>query len=120
MWPSIRRSDAGTGGWNGWAGTLNIQPPDEYASWQGRLYSLIDQRMRVFLYDDVKTEIRLEEIAWGGVGRDGIPDLINPQGLSPEEAAYLSPDDRVFGVSINGEHHAIRCAFLTPMRWPTM
>ena len=26
--------------------------------------------------------------------------------LTPDEAAYLQPSDRVFGVSINGEHRA--------------
>ena len=37
---------------------------------------------------------------------DGIPDLQNPSTLAPHEADYLSLDDRVFGVSINGEHRA--------------
>ena len=104
--------------WDWWVEWLGrhpeIQPPDGYTGWKGRLYSLIDQRMRAFLYDGVKTEIRLEEIAWGGVARDGIPDLINPPGLSPEEDDYLSPDDRVFGASINGEHRAYPLRILNP------
>jgi hypothetical protein len=90
------------------------QPPDGHAGWKGRLYSLIDPRIGAFLYDGVKTEIRLEEIAWGGLARDGIPYLINPPVLSPEEADYLSPDDRVFGVSINGEHRAYPLRILNP------
>ena len=102
-------------GWIEWLGWHpEIQPPDGYAGWKGRLYSLIDQRRRAFLYEGVKTEIRLEEIAWGGVARDGIPDLINPPGLSPEEDDYLSPDDRLFGVSINGEHRAYPLCILNP------
>ena len=104
--------------WDWWVEWLGrhpeIQPPDGYTGWKGRLYSLIDQRMRAFLYDGVKTEIRLEEIAWGGVARDGMPDLINPPGLSPEEDDYLSPDDRVFGASINGEHRAYPLRILNP------
>ena len=43
---------------------------------------------------------------WGGVRKDGIPDLTNPRLLTPEQAIYLRPSDRVFGVSINGEHRA--------------
>jgi hypothetical protein len=91
-----------------------IKPPQGYAGWKGRFYSFIDPRMGAFLYDGVKTEIRLGEIAWGGVARDGIPDLTNPPVLSPEEAGYLSPDHRVFGVSIDGEHRAYPLRILNP------
>jgi hypothetical protein len=101
--------------WVEWVGRHpEIQPPDGYAGWKGRFYSLIDPRMGAFLYDGVKTEIRLEEIAWGGVVRDGIPDLRNPPVLSAGEADYLNPDDRVFGVSINGEHRAYPLRILNP------
>ena len=54
----------------------------------------------------VKTRIRLEEAVWGGVPKDGIPDLINPPSVTPQDAWYMNPTDRVFGVSINGEHRA--------------
>ena len=37
---------------------------------------------------------------------DGIPDLQFVPVLTPDEATYLQPSDRVFGVSINGEHRA--------------
>jgi len=40
------------------------------------------------------------------VVKDGIPDLTNPPVISSEEATYLFTSDRVFGVSINGEHRA--------------
>ncbi len=104
--------------WSWWVEWLGqhpeIKPPEGYAGWKGRLYSHIDRRLGAFLYDGVKTVIRLEEIAWGGVPRDGIPDLINPPVLSAEEADYLNPDDRVFGVSINGEHRAYPLRILNP------
>ena len=50
----------------------------------------------------------------GGVFKDGIPDLINPPVVSPDEATYLNPDDRVFGVSINGEHRAYPHRIMNP------
>ncbi len=34
--------------------------------------------------------------------------------LSPDEADYLDPNDRVFGVSINGEHRAYPLRILNP------
>ena len=98
------------GGWNYWVEWLalhpEVTPPPGYDGWKGRLFGVIDPPMGEFMYDGVPTTIRLEEIVWGGVRRDGIPDLRFPPHLSPEEATYLQPSDRVFGVSINGEHRA--------------
>ena len=93
--------------WIEWLGqNPQVQPPEGYAAWKGDLYSFIDPGLGGFLYDGVKTEIRLEEVVWGGVGKDGIPELNNPPVIPASEADYLEPDDRVFGVSINGEHRA--------------
>ena len=98
------------GRWNYWLQWLSrhseVSPPQGYDGWKGKLFSFIDEPMGAFMYDGVPTTIRLEEIVWGGVRRDGIPDLRFPQHLSPDDATYLEPDDRVFGVSINGEHRA--------------
>ena len=100
----------GQGGWGWWLEWLTLHPevtpPDGYDGWKGQLFSFIDQSMGEFMYDGVPATIRLEEIVWGGVRRDGIPDLRFPPHLAPEEATYLEPSDRVFGVSINGEHRA--------------
>ena len=70
--------------------------------------------MGEFMYPGVPTAIRLEEVVWGGVRRDGIPDLQFPPHVTPEEATYLETDDRVFGVSINGEHRAYPLRVLNP------
>jgi hypothetical protein len=93
--------------WMEWLGNHpEIQPPDGFAAWKGRLLSFLDPAFEDFLYDGVKTRIRLEEVVWGGVNKDGIPDLINPPVVSASEATYLEPSDRVFGVSLNGESRA--------------
>ena len=93
--------------WIEWLGqNPQVQPPEGFAAWKGDMYSTIDPGLGSFLYDGVKTEIRLEEIVWGGVAKGGIPDLTNPPVISPNEVDYLEPDDRIFGVSINGEHRA--------------
>lgn len=100
----------GQGSWGWWLEWLTLHPevtpPEGYDGWKGQLFSFIDPAMGAFMYDGVPATIRLEEIVWGGVRRDGIPDLRFPPHLSPEEATYLEPSDRVFGVSINGEHRA--------------
>ena len=50
--------------------------------------------------------IRFEEVTWGGVRKDGIPSLDNPDLTSASDAEYLLEDDLVFGVSINGDARA--------------
>lgn len=70
----------------------------------------IDQNFDVFLRPEYlqrdKMNIRLEEIAWGGVRKDGIPSLDNPTLIKGTQADYLKSDDLVFGVSINGDERA--------------
>ena len=93
--------------WMEWLGNHpEVQPPDGYAEWKGLLFSVIDPEMGAFLYDDVKSSIRIEEIVWGGVRKDGIPDLQYAPVIAAGEADYLEDGERVFGVSINGEHRA--------------
>ena len=70
--------------------------------------------MGAFFYEGVKTRIRLEAAVWGGGPKYGIPDLINPPAVTPQDAWYMIPSDRVFGISINGEHRAYPLRILTP------
>ena len=93
--------------WINWLGRHSeITPPSEFAAWKSGLLSAIDPAMGAFLYQDVPSRIRIEEIVWGGVRKDGIPDLRYPPNIPAAEAAYLEGSDRVFGVAINGEHRA--------------
>ncbi len=93
--------------WINWLGRHSeITPPSEFAAWKSGLLSAIDPAMGAFLYQDVPSRIRIEEIVWGGVRKDGIPDLRYPPNIRAAEATYLEGSDRVFGVSINGEHRA--------------
>ena len=95
------------GWWIEWLGrNPQVVAPEGYAGWKGELFSSLDPGLGSFFYDGVETEIRLEEVVWGGVAKDGIPDLQNPSVLPANEAWYMTPTDRVFGVSFNGEHRA--------------
>ncbi len=101
--------------WVEWlAENPEVSPPSGFDGWKGQLFSIIDEPMGAFMYPGVPTTIRLEEIVWGGVLRDGIPDLQFPPHITPDEAAYLETGDRVFGVSINGEHRAYPLRVLNP------
>ena len=83
-----------------------VKPFAGFAGFKAALYARIDPAFSVFLHAGVKHEIRLEEIAWGGVVKDGIPALTNPKLLPAREAGYLTGDELVFGVSINGDARA--------------
>ena len=85
----------------------DYQPPDEYRRWKAGLLSLIDPRMgSFFTKDSTPARIDLTEVVWGGVRTDGIPDLRDPPTVEAVDASFMRPDDRVFGVSINGEDRA--------------
>ena len=78
----------------------------DYAEFKARLYEQIDPRFREYFANRPKALIRLDEIRWGGVWRDGIPPLENPKMVRVREAAYLADDDIVFGVAIDGDVRA--------------
>ena len=95
------------GWWIEWLGqNPQVKAPKGYDGWKGELFSTLDAGLGSFLYEGVKTDIRIEEIVWGGVAKDGIPDLRNPPVVPANEAWYMEAADRVFGVSINGEARA--------------
>ncbi|MEM6481064.1 MAG: DUF3179 domain-containing protein [Pseudomonadota bacterium] len=81
----------------------------------------IDPNFDLFLRPEYLTrermKIRLEEITWGGVRKDGIPSLDNPDLIESSEASYLKDSDLVFGVEINGD---IRAYPLRIMGWHEM
>ena len=95
--------------WIEWHGKhrQEFRPPEGYAAWKTNMLSQIHPRFEIFLDTAEETaRIDLTEVTWGGVIPDGIPDLRNPFTIPAEKADYLAPDERVFGVSINGEHRA--------------
>jgi len=105
--------------WDWWVRWVGNHPeahaPEGYAAWKGELLTvMVNGATGAFLYNGVPTKIRLEEIVWGGVSRDGIPNLRNPRSVAPTEANYLFPEDRVFGLSINGQHRAYPLRILNP------
>ena len=101
--------------WVEWAGAHpEIESFPGYPGWKAKLLSNIDPNFLRFLYADVPVapDSRVEEIVWGGVQVDGIPALDYPKMIEPEEANYLVPHERVFGMSINGDTRAYPARFL--------
>ena len=95
------------GPWFEWLGQQEEFPElPGYGGWKGALYSRIDPSFRDFFYGGVPHTIPLWSPMWGGVRKDGIPPLEYPKVIPASEAAYLEPDDPVFGVVVNGEARA--------------
>ncbi|MEL7265041.1 MAG: DUF3179 domain-containing (seleno)protein, partial [Planctomycetota bacterium] len=92
----------------------------KYAEYKSKMYLRIDERFQEYFYYGSQTpapKIRLDEIAWGGVKRDGIPPLEDPKTLAVSQATYLDDNDVVFGVSINGD---ARCYPKRILAWHEM
>ena len=98
--------------WSEWGGrhSDDYPVPSEYGEWKINYLRQIDGRFGAFLSPALggKSDVDLTEIEWGGVVPDGIPPLDNPPNTGADDpgADYLEDDERVIGVSINGEHRA--------------
>ncbi|WOF74068.1 DUF3179 domain-containing (seleno)protein [Parvibaculaceae bacterium PLY_AMNH_Bact1] len=107
--------------WHDWVLWQEAHP--EVPSFEGHdsflttLFTAIDPNFVSFVYPGVNHKIRLEEIVWGGVYKDGIPALTNPDLIEAADANYLTDEELVFGVSINGD---VRAYPLRIMDWHEM
>ena len=95
--------------WREWVGPRmdEYAPPSQYPRWKVDSLALIDPSIGAILEPGItRSRVDLTEVVWGGVRLDGIPPLEQAPYILPEQATWLWPDDRVFGVSINGENRA--------------
>lgn len=98
--------DGDTDAWYVWLWSKERAVHPDYADFKVALLSPIDARFKEYFEGHPKTLIRLDEIRWGGVRRDGIPPLKNPKMISAKDATWLQDDNVVFGVAINGDVRA--------------
>ena len=93
--------------WNEWIlwqeAHPEIAPFEGFDAFKANIFARIDPNFRLFLQPGIAHEIRLEEIVWGGVIKDGIPALVNPAHLGADEATYLEDGEQVYRVAINGD-----------------
>ena len=103
--------------WYDWIWKQPYVPHPEYAAFKAKMYSRIDKRFAAYFRNAKSPKIRLDEIRWGGVLRDGIPPLKNPKMLPASKATYLADSDVVFGVNLNGD---ARCYPKRILAWHEM
>ena len=87
-----------------WRHELELSP--DYAEFKKQLYRRTDEQFAEYFDDDPVTEIPWNEVVWGGVFKDGIPPLRNPEMIAAAEADYLADTNVVFGIEINGDVRA--------------
>ena len=92
--------------WLQWNWAQKYEPHPNYGEFKSQVYRKIDPRFSEYFVKTEGSKIRLDEIRWGGVARDGIPPLKNPQMTTAAAATYLSDTDVVFGIELNGDTRA--------------
>ena len=92
--------------WHQWNWRQEYPQHPEYGKFKLNFYRGIDLRFAEYFTDTDDAKIRLDEIRWGGVRRDGIPPLKDPKMLAAKEAVYLADSDVVFGIELNGDARA--------------
>lgn len=117
--------EAHGGNWFAWMlwqeKARDIIPHPSFIGFKREVMLKIDPNFADFLRPEYLSrdamKIRLEEITWGGVRKDGIPSLDNPDLVVASDAEYLRDDDLVFGVAINND---VRAYPLRIMGWHEM
>lgn len=61
---------------------------------------------QIQITNGIRHLVPLEDIKSGGPPKDGIPSIDNPKFVKAQDARFLSDDDLVIGLSINGETKA--------------
>ncbi len=78
-----------------------------YSDFKAELYKRIDPAFARYFQDRAsQSEIRIDEVVWGGVKQDGIPPLRKPKMIEARAASYLDDGDQIFGIVIGGRAYA--------------
>lgn len=92
--------------WWQWLWREEEQRHRDYGDFKSRLYGLIDRPFQHYFGNQRPTDIRLDEVVWGGVRQDGIPPLRYPKMIPAAKANYLADSDVVFGIAIGEDVRA--------------
>ena len=89
--------------WFEWIWNREYSPAAEYVKFKSDLYASVDPSFEEYFRETENALIRLDEVRWGSVARDGIPPLDQPKYVSVSDASYLDDADVVFGVVLRRE-----------------
>lgn len=79
----------------------------DYAEFKALLYEQFDPAFREYFHKQRVTTIRLDEVLFSGMRRDGIlPPLTQPKLVTGPASDSLPPEELVVGVEVNGKARA--------------
>ena len=94
-----------------WFRSEGIDPGPGYEAWKTRLFATIDPDY-LHLLDGVDDDALLSTIQWGGVRRGGIPELNDAERITVAEADFMTDEELVLGVVVEGRAVAYPLRFL--------
>jgi len=103
--------------WQKWSWNQPYEPTPNYREFLQKFYRGFDSRFENYFRETESARIRLDEIQWGGVKRDGIPPLKNPAMLPADKADYLDDSNVVFGIVVGDD---VRCYPKRILAWHEM
>ena len=83
-----------------------------FSSFQSSASAVSENTYEVITTDGVKHIVPLDKIRSGGPPKDGIPSIDNPKFVNANEAEFVSDNDVVIGLEINGEIKAYPLSIL--------
>lgn len=84
-----------------WVTDEAIDPGPRYREWKMTLLGQISDEFPVLL-EGITDNRELSLVQWGGVTRGGIPELNDPERVPASEADWMTPDEIVFAVEVDG------------------
>lgn len=87
-----------------WSSPENNHP--DYAEFKAQLYEQLDPSFREYFHKQRSKTIRLDEIIWSGIPRDGIPPITQPKYLENPAADAIPEEEPVIGLEVNGKARA--------------
>ncbi|MBM3140119.1 MAG: DUF3179 domain-containing protein, partial [Chloroflexi bacterium] len=97
---------AGAHAWYAWLAEQRPPLPPGYATWKGRLLSLVDARFPSLVNEALGERVRPHELLWGQVAPDELPPLVGPRTAHRVEERFLGAGDVVFGLVVDDEARA--------------
>ncbi|MGI9597894.1 MAG: DUF3179 domain-containing (seleno)protein, partial [Acidimicrobiales bacterium] len=85
-----------------WVYNGGVDPGQGYRDWKLGVYGSIDEEFSTLLAR-TPDDIVLSQIQWGGVTRGGIPELNQPARVAASTADWMTEDELVLGVVIEGQ-----------------
>ena len=84
-----------------WVYDGGVDPGDGYREWKLDVYATIDPAFADLL-SGIPDDIVLSQIQWGGVTRGGIPELNEPERVPARAADWMTDEELVLGVVVEG------------------